>query len=112
MGRILVGTSSWADQTLVQSGFYPPDVKTPAGRLRYYSQIFPLGEIDASYHFIPTLININLWLENTPAGFVFNLKAFSLFTGHPTPLRSIPKPLWPKVSGVKATRGHFYLQNL
>ncbi len=69
MSRILIGTSSWADHSLVESGlFYPPEVKTPAGRLSYYSERFPIAEIDSSYHYFPTRQNLNLWLENTDSG--------------------------------------------
>ena len=28
MGDILVGTASWTDKTLLESGWYPPEVKT------------------------------------------------------------------------------------
>src|SRR3990172_9381284 len=66
MGRILVGISAWSDRSLVESGFYPAGVKTPADRLRYYGQEFPVAEIDSSYHFFPTRRNLELWLENTP----------------------------------------------
>ncbi len=51
MSKILVGTSSWSNRSLVESKlFYPPEVKTPAGHLRYYSERFPIAEIDSSYH--------------------------------------------------------------
>lgn len=51
---ILVGTASWTDKTLIDSGkFYPSDCKTPEGRLRYYAQQFPMVEVDASYYAIP-----------------------------------------------------------
>ncbi|GAG47717.1 unnamed protein product, partial [marine sediment metagenome] len=40
--RILVGTCSWTDRTLIESGaFYPREVTTPAERLRFYAQSFP-----------------------------------------------------------------------
>jgi hypothetical protein len=35
---ILVGTTSWTDPTLIESGrFYPPEVGTAEERLRYYA---------------------------------------------------------------------------
>ena len=85
MGRILVGISSWADPELVQSDFYPPEAGTPETRLRYYASRFPVAEIDSSFHYFPTQRNLALWFENTPKGFVFDVKAYSLFTQHPTP---------------------------
>ena len=93
MGRILVGISSWAEPELVQSGFYPAEVKTPEARLSYYASRFPVAEIDSSYHFFPTQRNLELWLENTPDGFTFDVKAFSLFTQHPTPFTALPRTI-------------------
>ena len=35
---ILVGTSSWTDKTLIDSGkFYPASATTPEDRLRFYA---------------------------------------------------------------------------
>jgi len=91
VARIFIGISAWADESLLKSGFYPPGIKTPADRLRFYSSRFSLAEIDSTYHSFATTHNIATWLQNTPDGFVFNLKAFSLFTLHPTPYRSLPR---------------------
>ena len=91
MARILIGISSWADKSLVESGFYPKEIKMPAERLHYYSQNFPVAEIDSSYHHFPTRHDLDLWLNNVPDGFIFDLKAFSLFTQHPTPFGSLPR---------------------
>jgi uncharacterized protein YecE (DUF72 family) len=90
LGRILVGISSWAEPELIKAGFYPPEVKTPAARLQFYASRFNVAEIDSSYHFFPTRHNLELWLENTPDGFTFDVRAFSLFTQHPTQFSSLP----------------------
>jgi uncharacterized protein YecE (DUF72 family) len=48
MGNILVGTTSWTEKTLIDSGlFYPPAVKTPEDRLKYYATKFPVTEVDS-----------------------------------------------------------------
>ena len=47
---------------------------------------FPLVEIDSSYYALPTAENAWRWDQRTPDGFVFNIKAFRLFTSHQTPL--------------------------
>ena len=94
MSRIFFGISAWADADLIRSGFYPPEADTPAARLKYYATKFSVAEIDATYHSFATARNIALWLDSTPAGFVFNLRAFSLFTGHPTPF-TVPAPQFP-----------------
>ena len=83
--NILVGTASWTDKTLIDCGrFYPKEARSAEARLRYYATQFPLVEVDSSYYGMPTPANAQLWAERTPAGFVFNVKAFRLFTGHQT----------------------------
>lgn len=78
----LVGTASWSDKTLLDCGkFYPPTAKTPEARLRFYASQFNLVEVDTSYYAIPAVTTAQHWAERTPPGFVFNVKAFSLFTG-------------------------------
>ena len=84
MGEILIGTASWTDKSLVQSGWYPKDASSADARLRFYTTQFPLVEVDSSYYFLPSDKNSRLWAERSPAGFTFNVKAFSLLTQHPT----------------------------
>ncbi|MEO8653574.1 MAG: DUF72 domain-containing protein [Ramlibacter sp.] len=85
MGNIRVGTASWTDKTLVACGrFYPPEARSAEARLRYYATQFPLVEVDSSYYGMPTPANAQLWADRTPEDFVFNVKAFRLFTGHQT----------------------------
>ncbi|MGC5021051.1 DUF72 domain-containing protein [Micromonospora sp. DT47] len=95
MAVIKVGTSSWADQTLLRSGWYPKAVKTPAERLGYYARQFGLVEVDTSYYAVPAPETTAGWVDATPPGFTFDVKAFSLFTGHPTPVSMLPKDLRP-----------------
>jgi uncharacterized protein YecE (DUF72 family) len=92
--KILVGTCSWTDASLVESGrFYPPDADTAEERLRFYASKYPIVEVDSSYYGLPSERNAALWVERTPAEFTFNIKAFALLTHHPTPPRSLPKDL-------------------
>ncbi|WP_341720134.1 DUF72 domain-containing protein [Micromonospora sp. FIMYZ51] len=95
MTVIKVGTSSWADRTLLRSGWYPRQVNTPAGRLGYYADRFALVEVDTSYYAVPAPETVQGWVDATPDGFTFNVKAFSLFTGHPTPVAALPADLRP-----------------
>jgi len=93
-GRILIGTASWTDKPLIESGrFYPPEAKTPEARLRYYASQFPLVEVDSTYYGLPTVENSERWIDRTPPGFTFDVKAYSLFTEHPTPVARLPKAL-------------------
>jgi uncharacterized protein YecE (DUF72 family) len=93
LGAIRVGTASWTDRTLIESGWYPADANSPAGRLRFYASQFPLVEVDTTYYALPAERTVAAWAERTPAGFTFNIKAFSLFTQHPTRVAALPADL-------------------
>ena len=93
MGKVLVGTASWADKSLVNSGWYPKDAGSSEGRLKYYASQFPLVEVDSTYYFLPSERNSTLWAERTPEGFTFNVKAFSLLTQHPVKPKAMPPDL-------------------
>ncbi|MET9300837.1 DUF72 domain-containing protein [Micromonospora aurantiaca] len=95
MGEIKVGTASWTDRTLLDSGWYPASADTPEKRLSYYARQFPLVEVDATYYSPPAERTARLWAERTPPGFTFNVKAFSLLTGHPTRVSALYKDLRP-----------------
>lgn len=91
-GEILVGTSSWTDKTLLDSGWYPAEAK-PEDRLRFYAERFRVVEVDSTYYALPGERNAVLWGERTPADFTFNVKAFALLTQHPARVASLPKAL-------------------
>jgi uncharacterized protein YecE (DUF72 family) len=93
VGKIRVGTASWTDKTLLDSGWYPPEATTPDKRLRYYARQFPLVEVDSTYYALPAEQTAATWRDRTPAGFTFNVKAFSLFTQHPTAVKALPADL-------------------
>src|SRR3954466_12945462 len=96
VGKILVGTASWTDKTLLESGWYPADVTTPEERLRFYAEQFPLVEFDSTYYTPPNERNSELWAARTPEYFRFNIKAFSLLTQHPTRPTALYKDLRPE----------------
>jgi uncharacterized protein YecE (DUF72 family) len=96
MGDIRVGTASWTDKTLLASGWYPQAASTPEKRLAYYARRFPLVEVDATYYSPPSEQTAALWAGRTPPAFTFNIKAFSLLTGHPTKVSAIYKDLRPE----------------
>jgi uncharacterized protein YecE (DUF72 family) len=96
MGDLKVGTASWTDRTLLASGWYPPSADTAEKRLAYYARQFPLVEVDATYYSPPAEQTASLWAQRTPAEFTFNIKAFSLLTGHPTRPSAIYKDLRPQ----------------
>jgi uncharacterized protein YecE (DUF72 family) len=112
-GRILIGTASWTDPTLVKEGnFYPPEAKTSEARLRYYAEKFPIVEVDSTYYFPPSEKNSVLWIERTPKDFTFNIKAFSLLTNHPTKRDSLYKDLVTELPDDVAEKKNLYREQL
>ncbi|SDQ04835.1 DUF72 domain-containing protein [Quadrisphaera sp. DSM 44207] len=105
MGRIRVGTSSWTDRELLESGWYPQGARTPEQRLRHYATRFPLVEVDSTYYTPPSERNSVLWSQRTPDGFRFHVKAFSLLTGHPTRVAAIHRDLRPDTRRSTVTAG-------
>ncbi|HLT62109.1 MAG TPA: DUF72 domain-containing protein [Microlunatus sp.] len=95
MGEIKVGTASWTDKTLLASGWYPKEADNAERRLAYYASKFPLVEVDSTYYSPPAEQTVRLWVGRTPEQFTFNIKAFSLLTGHPTRVSAIYKDLRP-----------------
>jgi uncharacterized protein YecE (DUF72 family) len=93
MGEILIGTASWTDKSLLQSGWYPKGADSAEERLKFYATHFPLVEVDSTYYFPPSEKNSELWVERTPKDFTFNIKAFSLLTQHPTKREALYKDL-------------------
>jgi uncharacterized protein YecE (DUF72 family) len=110
MGQIRVGTASWTDRTLIEAGWYPPEADTPEKRLRYYARQFPLVEVDSTYYALPAEQTVAAWTARTPAGFTFNVKAFSLFTQHPTRVAALPTDLRPAAE--KAGKDRVYLKDV
>lgn len=108
VGRIRVGTASWTDRTLLESGWYPPDVTSAEDRLLYYASCFPVVEVDSTYYTPPNERNSALWASRTSADFRFNVKAYSLLTQHPTLVSSLYKDLRPSSS----PRRHVYAKDL
>jgi uncharacterized protein YecE (DUF72 family) len=93
---IRVGTASWTDKTLLASGWYPDDATSAADRLDFYAKHFRVVEVDSTYYTPPNERNSELWVDRTPPGFIFNIKAFSLLTQHPTKPTALYKDLRPE----------------
>ena len=91
---IRIGTCSWTEETLIQSGeFYPGDVRTAEGRLRYYASQFDTVEVDSTYYAIPDRRNTSLWVDRTPENFVFHIKVYGALTGHGIDTKTLPKDI-------------------
>ena len=110
MGKIRVGTAGWTDKTLIDSGWYPDDASNPEKRLKYYATQFPMVEVDSVYYALPAEQTAAAWAARTPDGFSFNVKAFSLFTQHPTPVRTLPADL--REAAGKSGKDRVYLKDV
>src|SRR5438132_10262755 len=107
--RIRIGTASWTDASLLESKkWYPPDVKTPEDRLKFYASKFSLVELDASYYTLELEDSAEKWARITPRGFMFDVKAFRLFTGHQTPPSMLPKDVRDALGPVPEKKRNVY----
>jgi len=96
---VLCGTCSWTDKTLVQeTDWYPQRTMSAKERLQFYAAHFPVAEIDSTYYAPPAEQQSRLWAQRTPDGFRFDVKAYSLLTGHPTKPESLWKDLREELS--------------
>lgn len=100
MAEISIGTCSWTDPTLLATDFYPGEANTAERRLQHYARRFSLVEVDSTYYSMPAERTARLWAERTPSNFTFNVKAFRLFTQHPTKLEALPADLRQMVSSL------------
>jgi uncharacterized protein YecE (DUF72 family) len=87
-GRIVVGTSSWADPGFVEE-WYPPDL--PArDRLRWYAERFDAVEVNSTFYAVPSPRTVARWADETPDGFTFDVKLHRLLSRHSADLKSLP----------------------
>jgi uncharacterized protein YecE (DUF72 family) len=93
-GRILVGTSSWADPGFVED-WYPKGM--PArDRLAWYAERFEYVEVNSSFYAVPAQKTVARWAEITPAAFTFDVKLHRLLSRHSAGLDSLLPELRPK----------------
>ena len=78
---VRIGTCSWADEGLVKA-WYPKGVSTAEKRLRYYAATFDTVEVDSTFYALPAPAVAEKWVERTPPGFVFHVKASGEMTHH------------------------------
>jgi uncharacterized protein YecE (DUF72 family) len=91
MGRIRIGTCSFADEALTK-WFYPKGLPSRE-RLPYYAERFDTVEIDSTYYHLPEEATTGGWADRTPDDFVFHIKAFGVMTRHPVRVQQLPPDL-------------------
>lgn len=113
VGTILVGTCSWRDESLVRSGrFYPKGVKSSEALLGYYASHFPLVEVDTSYYHLLTPEEVLAWSAATPQDFIFDVKAFRLFTQHWTPPQVLPRDIREAMGPLAGRKQNLYYRDV
>ncbi len=90
-GRIVVGTSSWADPGFVEE-WYPPGLAA-RDRLAFYAERFDAVEVNATFYAVPDERTVGRWVEVTPEHFTFDVKLHRLLSRHAAPLDSLPAAL-------------------
>lgn len=91
MGNVLVGTASWSDPGFVQD-WYPRGLAA-ADRLRWYGGHFNLVELNSSFYGIPRREMVKHWCDQTPDGFVFDVKLHKVLSRHAAKLESLTPDL-------------------
>ncbi|MFA9269446.1 MAG: DUF72 domain-containing protein, partial [Baekduiaceae bacterium] len=91
VGRIVVGTSSWADPGFIKT-WYPPGL--PArDRLQFYAERYEGVEVNASFYAVPEVKTVQRWAQITPPDFTFDVKLHRLLSRHAAPIESLPPDL-------------------
>ena len=88
MGRIVVGTSSWADPGFVEE-WYPPGLAARE-RLAWYAERFEAVEVNSTFYAVPERRTVERWVQQTPEGFTFDVKLHKLLSRHAADLKSLP----------------------
>lgn len=89
-GRILIGTSGWS-YAHWREIFYPREVAA-RDYLSFYATQFPTVEVNSSFYHLPSEISVARWVNMTPGGFCFAVKA-SRYITHRLRLRECSEPL-------------------
>lgn len=92
MGDVVVGTCSWTDKTMIER-WYPRGVSSAEARLRYYAARYDTVEVDSTFYGLPREEYVRNWVDRTPDGFTFHIKAYGLMTGHEVDERSLTPEL-------------------
>src|SRR4051795_9364335 len=87
-GRIVIGTSSWADPGFVEE-WYPQDLPARE-RLHWYAERFDAVEVNSTFYAVPSPRTVERWADETPAGFTFDVKLHRLLSRHSADLKSLP----------------------
>ncbi len=74
---IYIGVTGWGDH----DSLYPGQISS-RDKLKAYSGHFPIVEVDSAFYAIQPKRNAEKWVNETPTGFQFIVKAYQGMTGH------------------------------
>ncbi len=112
-GKVRFGTASWTDPTMTAPGvFYPRGAASAEDRLRFYASKFSAVEVDSTYYALPNKRTAESWVERTPKGFVFDIKAHALMTGQPTEAARLPKAIKEELPGELKEKKRIYRKDV
>jgi uncharacterized protein YecE (DUF72 family) len=94
-GRIVVGTSSWADPGFVAE-WYPPGLPARE-QLPWYAERFEAVEVNSTFYAVPSVATVRRWAEVTPDGFTFDVKLHQSLSRHSATVDHLPKALRDRV---------------
>jgi uncharacterized protein YecE (DUF72 family) len=94
-GRIVVGTSSWADPGFAEE-WYPPGLPK-RDQLPFYAERFDGVEVNSTWYGVPTPKAVANWAEATPPRFAFDVKLHQAMSRHSADVRSLPPDLRDRV---------------
>ncbi len=90
-GRIVVGTSSWADPGFVAEWY--PEGLAPADQLPYYAERFEAVEVNSTFYAVPATQTVRRWAQVTPDEFTFDIKLHQALSRHSAEVDALPKEL-------------------
>ena len=79
MKPIRIGCSGWNYQSWKGGEFYPKGLP-PSRWLEHYAKLFDTVEVNATFYRLARPDSVRRWMEQTPDGFVFALKASRYLT--------------------------------
>jgi uncharacterized protein YecE (DUF72 family) len=97
---ILVGTASWQEPDFIE--YWYPKGLAKSQLLPYYAEHFSYVEVNGTFYGIPQARITEQWCEQTPDGFVFDIKLHRLLSRHSTEAKFLPpdiRPLAQIISG-------------
>lgn len=94
---VRIGTASWSDPGFLQD-WYPAGLAKNQ-LLSWYADHFDFVEVNSSFYSIPNARVVEGWAQQTPDGFLFDVKLFKLLSRHATETKFLPPALRAQAGG-------------